>query len=1213
MSIDQSIVYRKFHGSIGERYQDLPSTDIPRDWDAVIPSCVNGILAHRDQDPPCNHSLLLVKNGTQDLLLRSVAAQSSISVSRTYYQQKYLLKVTPRLLLDRFEDLLQIEFFSEKAFNLAAVSPYDRPQGYTWFGDGPELDIPSNTLKAVLFGMFFRWYRKRAPVVVAVPENVDYEAYTYAAVKAIYSRLPAGLRCLMGFMTYADPAAISNHIALVFVPAQYHYANAILLDGTTTNIATLLNNVLPQDAKDMLSELSVMPKEQLKQTLEDMTAFVETDNDGNFVDLSTLYVTNYTDFWSMQGKKCENLEDPEDFALLRAFAADPRLQTGRLAEEYRRLILEEVRPEHLDMHFLDRAKTRQDPQAFYREIRSWLPLCVLGRSGSVNLEAYVWDVFWNFCAELAVKQKSRNQLEELDQAVRDAIATKITDDGNDPSANEIRLDERYIQAASERLAQLRSESLASGRDMYLRNIERFKLTLGTSPEPQYLDYRNTFLTELPEGLSRDSQEVRDVLAKGDSLYAGLLDQYTKMLEDWFTEGLSKVSDDITQQEYNDLTQRITELSSHDYVVSAPEVSQRHLLKLMEQRKTELGDTLSKSRSYRQEVTDQLLNANHSSYFQSLEELLDKRSQQNLTKSQAEYIYESIHENSCPNCLDMYLKAYQEYFQEPFYVTSLAAQPIAPYIISDLKKLSNSNVLRNLDISSLADLNAIRDRVLEHRLISEYLYGRPQMIEMWYSKNPVQIPADRLYNMLKGLTDPDPQSPPQDEKEFTDLLTFLKNTNYLTDSDGYRILRCLNNSEEDWARNLHQDETKKFLTFQIDGGMEQLYAGLTQCRNKMPKTGLDINAPVHLLYRNTEIRADMTIPLNQLYVTLGFYLGRIELPSRDKCLPGTVQNALIANFVSWGLMTPQQLISTVQALLKLDCTYKALNDRRNALILAARICINSFFQLSNLTPQDIVDMHFTIIRNDKDNKLQFENTFRNYSEDHEELRNFYLYFDQQIKKNRNLLKTAESQNSLDDNNIPFVEEGTSFFRRLLQKIKTYFGRAGNVGECTLEVIEAKQQEVRKTLEAAKNEEDTDPTETTVNSETADVPENVDAPETADAPEIPGKWWKRSNFRKAAASVCFSCLILGIMVCVPCLLEGRHRWPINITEPTASTIAPQESTVPSLPEESTAPSAPEESTTPSVPEESTPDEEVPEEIFRGEPSQHKTTFEQLRYIN
>lgn len=1088
MSIDQSIVYRKFHGSIGERYQDLPSTDIPREWDAVIPDCVNGILAHRDQNPPRNHSLLWVRNGKRDMLLRAMAVQSSISVSRTYYHQKYLLDVTPGQLLDQFDDLLRIGFYSDEAFNRAAVSAFDRPQGYAWSGDGLELNIPTNTLKAVLFGMFFRWYRKRSPVVVAVPENVDYDTYTYAAVKAIYSRLPAGLRCLMGFMTYADPASISNHIALVFVPAQYHYSSAILLDGTTTNIAPLLNNVLPQNAKDMLSELAAMPEEQLKQTLEDMTAFVEMDGSGNFVDLSGLYITNYTDYWSMQARKCENLENPEDFALLKAFAADSRLQTGRLASEYRRIILEDVRLEHLDIHFLNRARAKQDPRDFYREIHPWLPLCVLGRNRSDNLEKYVWDAFWNFCADLAAKQESLEQLEELDKTVCGAITAKITDDGKDPKTVEIVLDDHYKKAYENRVAQLLSERLNFSRELYLGNLEKCQLTLGNSPEKQYNNYRETFLGSLPADLPRDSQAVLDVLSEGKKLYTKLLRRYTKMLKDWFLQNLTAVSDDITQQEYSDLIREITELCRNDYVTHAPETSRDQLLTLAEKRKNELHEKLSNSQAHQQEVTQQLLDSDQVSYFQCLEDLITKREQQSLTTSQLNNIYETLHQKSCPKTLDSYLQAYRAYFLEPFSVADLANRPVAPYLISDFQKLSVSAEPYCLDLGSLDDLYAIRDRVQEHRMISEYLCGKPQMILLWDPLDPVQIQADRLHEMLKGLTDTKPCVHSWSKKEFTDILTFLEKWKYLADSNRYRILRYLKDAPEPWAQELYQQERQKFLSFRIDDGVEQLHTRLEQCMNDRFETGVDIDAPIRLSYFQNEICRSEQIPLNQLYVTLGLYLGKYtdmsEMWTQDKYLTGKAQNALAPYLMN--VMTPPQLISTVQAILKIERTSNPLSDRKGSVILAAKTYVSHFFLSSSTEPRDIVDMHFVIIRNDKHNKLQFEKSFKEYWEDHEELKKSYDYFALQIQ-------TKNRQIGPDCDNIPFSEGGTSIFHRLQQKWKAYFGRAGNVGDCTPEVIEAKKQEVMEAIETTETAEVTENAETVL-SETTERPH---------APEIPQK--------------------------------------------------------------------------------------------------------------
>lgn len=1007
MSINHAIVYRKLHGSISEVYRDLPGSDLPSEWAQEIPGGTDGMLAYLAQNTPRNHCFLRVNAMGRDLFLRSVCSKSEFSVAQTYYSQKYLLDLSPDQVLNRFGELLQVEFYSEEAFNRAAVNAFEKPGGYVWSDEGMELRIPDNTLKAVLYGMLFRWYRKRSPVVVVVPEGVDYDAYTCAAVKAIYSYLPAGLRCLMGFMTYANPTNISEGVALVFVPAGQNYPGAILLDGTTTNIDPLLKNGLPQNAKDMFAALIGMEPEERKQVLEDITSLVETGEDGKFVALSDLYITNYTKYWLNQSKGCENLNDPEDFALLKAFASGQQRVSPHRAEQYTRMIREEVKGEHLDRHFLDSARKLTDPVDFYRHIKPWLPLCTLTRNqGPENLETYVWAAFWSFCEKLVREKQYRTELEKLDAQVRAALVEKNADEGIKIDSSEVEPQEPYAAAYQEKDREIRLKKLELDTRSYEEKIREDCRDLENFPEYWYKTHREKFLGTIAEyGFGEQDPAVGVSLRKLELTYEKALASFEESLTEWFKEGLSVDKDLFTQAEYDALVELMEARLKDKQVMKAPESIREKLEELCEERKKSLKKILDDSAYQRaREIQEIMGPSEKNGYFASMENLLEKKSEIHMADRNFRDHLDKIRKESRPGDLNSYRDEYRRHFENSICVSGVAEKPMAPYIAEDLKQLKRKEAPYEIIVDHM-DLQELKDHVYKRFMIELYLSGEMGKILLKNQAAASQYEGNttHLLTTLQGLLGVEPYRCELKENEFKKLLKILG----MQKKRDYRVLRYLYNLERapgSWQQQMYTDELASFINLEVRTGLEgsidsfgQLFAHIERLWEKRGLVGMEDHQKLTLNYMkitagNQQVkRTGRDFRLDQLYTTLSIYMNKPVdgLSSAKAVLNRKDQEEL--SYVLIPVMNSRDMLDAIEGMLcwnRTDICPESIAD----------IYINALLKANGIQSRVLFEL-FGILRNyGLESKFSFGNNPEEVETNWYKINDCYRHFDARPESN-----------------------------------------------------------------------------------------------------------------------------------------------------------------------------------------------------------------------
>lgn len=140
------------------------------------------------------------------------------------------------LLLNNFDDIVDTAFYTEDEIDAFAQSGEAVPKREERaVNPVQEIKLDVQAIKAVFFAAMLRWLRGDMAVQIAVPGNVDYNAYVAAAVKKIYSYFPVGLRAEAGFCSYLprDKANELRPVFIGFVPESMADGKTVFLDGSS--------------------------------------------------------------------------------------------------------------------------------------------------------------------------------------------------------------------------------------------------------------------------------------------------------------------------------------------------------------------------------------------------------------------------------------------------------------------------------------------------------------------------------------------------------------------------------------------------------------------------------------------------------------------------------------------------------------------------------------------------------------------------------------------------------------------------------------------------------------------------------------------------------------------------------------------------------------------------------------------------------------------
>ena len=993
MSITKTILYRQLHGSISEVYQDLPGSDIPAALNDAIPTAAVEILAYQDRNTPRNHSFLRIRAGRKDLALRAMCAQKHSSIAQTCYAQKYLLELTPQLLLENFEDLLGIGFHTEEGFNLAATNAHSAPRDYSWSSGGTCIPIDPDVLKAVLFGMVNRWRRGSDPVVIAVPDDADYDRYTCAAVSAIYACLPAALRLLAGFMTYADPGTQSSGVTLFFLPASRNYPGAVFLDGTGSSSITknLLGIEMPAELKTMLSELAAMSDADRRQSLKDIADYVESAED-SFVDLGKLHWRNYTTYWSLRGLSNLDPGNAADFESLKKFAASANSVPDTQKAALSKIIREQVTTAHLDEYFLNHAKTATDAGCFYKLVLPYLPLCAMAGTADTSgvirssLEAHVWNAFWCFCADLAAAQTDMDGLNRLHEAVAEVIRNR----DNAGTTAAIEVEEPYRTAFSNRKTDFLKDELDAAESQLHQDIRQKCTVLGKNPDDAYKALTDSFLKSLPDGLTETDELVIQVLERAQRTHQEARTAFALKLTKWFDLDLNPDPDTITRALCDKLDETVKQKQETEVFKTAPKDIQTAVARHCREKGNQLRQSLSKSRGYYDEIRKELT-VSGTNYFQRLKALAREQQQQTLSEQDCDSLYKDHLSRFRPENLEKYTAAFRDCYGSNMSIANVAplGDTLGSYIARDLNTLCDPDephiiVLTNKSLSQLAE------DVLTKQILQNYLTGAGTTVVLKSHDGKLTINANTLKITLNGFLGRRPFAFKCEQQELRSLVVLLTKSGAITHTDFPRVLAYLKANADSapdghWAKVFYSSMLQKYLTItaydctpadlesycQTPGSRqkplyrspEQYYQVVAEYHDVLTRTGmLDDQTQLYLQYleSNGGLPEQVTLrqiqfPLNMLYNTLRFYLRR-NSPAQD-LLPAEQQDQLLPLVIN-GAGTAD-FPALTNALLNLHHRYHTMRQTKVHFDHYAYTCIGHFFLDHDADEETRLDMYQTL--------------------------------------------------------------------------------------------------------------------------------------------------------------------------------------------------------------------------------------------------------------
>lgn len=964
MSITKTILYRQLHGSISEVYQDLPGSDIPTALSDAIPKAAVEILAYQDRNTPRNHSFLRIRAGNKDLALRAMCAQKHSSIAQTCYAQKYLLELTPQLLLDNFDDVLGIGFYTEDGFNLAATNAHGTARDYSWNGGDTGIRIDPDVLRGVLFGMVNCWRRGTDPVIIAVPDGVDYDQYTFRAVSAIYACLPAALRLLAGFMTYADPGTQSSGMALCFLPASYNHSQAVFLDGSGSGSTTkaLLDINMPHGLKTLISDLAAMSDSERQQALKDISTYVESAQ-GAFVDLGKLHWSSYTNYWSLRGLSNLDPDQTDDFEALRKFSASADSVPADQKAELSRIIQDQVKTDHLDKYFLNKAKTASTLADFYKQILPYLPLCRIartnGRGGDAvsRLEDHVWKAFWNFCKELAQKQTDMDGLNQLHDAIADIIRANRETGDEGPDQASIEFEEPYRSAYSARKADFLKDELAAIETALHKDIREKCTVLGQNPDKIYTELTRAFLKDLPAGLDQSDKCVTQVLENAKKTLLEARMAYTNKLLEWFDKGLNPDLDTLTSAKCQELAETMAQKKESDIFKNAPADIRKKIEKHGNDLMSSFSVALSKSSGYFNEIKKEI-NDLRKNYFTRLAILAREQQAQTLSEDDCKTLYTNFLAHTRPKSWNAYTAEFSKYCRQPISICTIAPfeSTLGLFIARDIKILCDPGQPHTINVSGKT-LSQLAEDTLSAQLLHTYLTGDETKIVLKSQEDSkkVEINADALKAALNGFMGRPKYEFKCTHNELQNLVVLLTRSTSISDTDLPNVmayLKAFGDSEAKGhgGKNLYAGMLQQYLTItayqckpaELDKKLQdyqknkqrifplppyrsprEYYQLVAESYDALERVGLlDDQTQLHLKYVSERDTLDeFLFPLKKLYNTLRFYLGKDTSPKG--ILPVDSQKQILPLLIIGA--TPEELPALTYAVLNLHHRYSTMQQ------------------------------------------------------------------------------------------------------------------------------------------------------------------------------------------------------------------------------------------------------------------------------------------------
>lgn len=274
--------YHFIHSVVDEQYTDIATEKgIQPEYLKELRTYA-GLCDCRDSIGASYTFARLYRKGSHPAIFFSRTANKTRAISTCTFSQSVGWNQSGKMLLDDFDGILSSPFLSEQELDELVEAHRPVPPGMGANNNLLPVTIATTAIRAILYGVLFRWMQKTPPVHIVVPKTVAPEAYNQyvlSAVREIYSYFPALMRAEAGFSSYllAEHEASFQKLYIVFLPEGIAGPNALALDGSTpTAYASLVRSTGSQGLDYFLDYIAnCSAPEERRQFLSGVYADIE--------------------------------------------------------------------------------------------------------------------------------------------------------------------------------------------------------------------------------------------------------------------------------------------------------------------------------------------------------------------------------------------------------------------------------------------------------------------------------------------------------------------------------------------------------------------------------------------------------------------------------------------------------------------------------------------------------------------------------------------------------------------------------------------------------------------------------------------------------------------------------------------------------------------------------------------------------------------------
>lgn len=230
--------YHFIHSVVDEQYTDIATEKgIQPEYLKELRTYA-GLCDCRDSIGASYTFARLYRKGSHPAVFLSRTANKTRAISTCTFSQTVGWNQSGKMLLDDFDGILSSPFLSEQELDELVEAHRPVPPGIGTKNELSPVPIATSAIRAILYGVLFRWMQKTPPVHIVVPKTVAPEAYNryvLSAAREIYSFFPALMRAEAGFSSYLleEHEASFHKLYIIFLPEGKAGPNALALDGST--------------------------------------------------------------------------------------------------------------------------------------------------------------------------------------------------------------------------------------------------------------------------------------------------------------------------------------------------------------------------------------------------------------------------------------------------------------------------------------------------------------------------------------------------------------------------------------------------------------------------------------------------------------------------------------------------------------------------------------------------------------------------------------------------------------------------------------------------------------------------------------------------------------------------------------------------------------------------------------------------------------------